>query len=409
MENLYGMHAKSKVHTITTTTTTNNNNNNNSNNNNAPNKMKTPDRTTMEGMIMNANLILDFALLAPLKEEKRHDLVKSIPTVLFKECEGILLLRVVEAAFLVSVNVGTGLLLAHNKQDKTWSAPSAVGLTGVGWGFQGGVARKDVVLFIMDKETMRTLTGDLQFKFGPQASLTVGDVGRDVQGAFHASDKGFGATVAFSYSKGFLFGLSLQGNVVAPRVKCNDTFYERSTTPNDILFGQTTVVVPSNNKRGVQDLHRKLELLAERSSVMKTSGVVITVPTPTVEKKSFNEDYETVHTQTLEENTNWNETIIQTLSAVETSACTKEYETIQTQTGVETSTNEYEIVKHQKEDPPGTELESDIQDDIEFISRLDAMLPREGDDDTDDDEDMEFIVSSEAIEEEMKAAGVLSK
>jgi lipid-binding SYLF domain-containing protein len=183
MDNLYGMHAKGKVRTTT----------------NAYHRMKKPDRTTMEGMIFNANLILDFALQAPHKEEKHHDLVKSIPTFLFKESEGILLLHVIEAAFLVSANVGTGLLLAHNTQDNTWSAPSAVGLTGVGWGLQGGVARKDVLLFIMDKETMSTMTSDVQFKFGPQASLTVGKVGREVQGAFHASDKGFGA---FSYSKG---------------------------------------------------------------------------------------------------------------------------------------------------------------------------------------------------------------
>jgi LysM repeat protein len=77
---------------------------------------------------------------------------------------------------------------------------------------------------------------------------------------------------------------------------CNDKFYGRPTTPGGILFGQT---VPSN--KGVQDLHRKLELLAERSF----PKVSVTVQTQTAEE-SFNE-YETVQAQTLEENTNWNE------------------------------------------------------------------------------------------------------
>lgn len=81
------------------------------------------------------------------------------------------------------------------------------------------------------------------------------------------------------------------------------------------------------------------------------------------------------------------------------------YKTVQTQ-ALETIVNEYEIVKKQKADPPGIEFESDFDDDIEFIGSSDA-IPRE--DATDEEANMEFVVSSEEIEEEMKAAGVLSK
>jgi lipid-binding SYLF domain-containing protein len=357
MENLYRMHARNKVYTS------------------EKKKYNKLDRTSMEGMIYNGNLILDYALKAPLREEKRRDLGKDIPSVLFRECEGILLLNVLEAACLISANVGTGILMAHNKQDDTWSAPSAIGLTGVGWGLQGGIAKKDVVVFIMDEESMNALTGDdMQLKFGPQASITIGDAGREVQGAFHASKNGLAATVAFAYSKGLLFGFSLQGNIVAPRTACNMNFYGCTTTSREILFDKK---VPAN--KGIEDLHRKLQMLVERS----------------VKKMSV-----TAQTQTEEESAN-------------------EYEII-------VSPNK-EIQK--KEDPPGLEQESDSEDDMEFIDppaykNYDAeeedmefivsseaidmeMNPPAYKNDDADEEDMEFVVSSEAIEMEMKSAGVL--
>jgi len=122
---------------------------------------------------------------------------------------------------------------------------------------------KDIVVFIMDKETMNTFSGDVQFKLGGQASLAVGDVGREVDASLHASNKGVGATVAFTYSKGFLAGVALQGSVVAPRTACNSYFYgSNDVTPQQILY--TDIEIPAN--RGVDELHRKLKMLAERGT-----------------------------------------------------------------------------------------------------------------------------------------------
>ena len=370
------------------------------------------DRTSMEGMIYNGNLILDYALKAPLREEKRRDLGKDIPSVLFRECEGILLLNVLEAACLISANVGTGILMAHNKHDDTWSAPSAIGLTGIGWGLQGGIAKKDVVVFIMDEESMNALTGDdMQLKFGPQASITIGDAGREVQGAFHASKNGLAATVAFAYSKGLLFGFSLQGNIVAPRTACNMNFYGCTTTSREILFDKK---VPAN--KGIEDLHRKLQMLVERS----------------VKRMSV-----TAQTQSEEESTNEYEIVVspdKEIQKKEERGVKKTSVTAQTQTEEE-SANEYEIIVspnkeiQKKEDPPGLEQESDSEDDMEFVDppaykNYDAeeedmefivsseaidmeMNPPAYKNDDADEEDMEFVVSSEAIEMEMKSAGVL--
>jgi SH3 domain-containing YSC84-like protein 1 len=42
---------------------------------------------------------------------------------------GIILISVIEAGFIFSGNIGTGIVLAQ-KADGSWSAPSAIGLTG---------------------------------------------------------------------------------------------------------------------------------------------------------------------------------------------------------------------------------------------------------------------------------------
>jgi lipid-binding SYLF domain-containing protein len=215
---------------------------------------------TFDGMIDNSHQVLDLALSArdedtvnyirPTKAER------AIPNVLFRQCEGILLLHVIEAAFVISANIGTGLLMAHDKEENTWSAPSAVGLTGLGWGFLGGAARKDWVVFIMDKDTMNALTGNVSLNLSGQASFTIGERGREVDAALHASNRGVGATVAFSYSRGFLVGVSLEGSVVAPRTACNKQFYGRHVTPREVLYEMDT-------PHAVKDLHAKLQQLAE--------------------------------------------------------------------------------------------------------------------------------------------------
>ena len=267
---------------------------------------------------------------------------RAIPDVLFRQCEGILLLHVIGAAFVFSANVGTGLLMAHKKQDNTWSSPSAVKLAGLGWGFIGGAARKDLVVFIMDKDTMNALTGDISLNMGGQATFTIGERGREVDAALHASNRGVGATVAFSYSRGFLVGVSLEGSVVAPRTACNNTFYGRHVTPRQVLYEVDT-------PDAVKDLHAKLEQLA--------------APKKTI-------IYQVAQTQTGEESED--DTAMESEPPVEKNSCNKSvtYEVAQTQTDL---LHEFVIV----------------------------------DDDNDSDsDDMEFVMSPEEIEKEMKASGM---
>ena len=102
----------------------------------------------MEGMIWNANHVLDSAL-----DPKTN----GIPRDLFKQCKGIVLLSVIEAGFCFSGNVGTGVVMAR-ADDGSWSPPSAVGLAGVGFGFMFGAETKDILILIMDSNTLKVRT-----------------------------------------------------------------------------------------------------------------------------------------------------------------------------------------------------------------------------------------------------------
>ena len=258
--------------------------NNAASNANNPNANMIADSTTFEGMIANSHQVLDIALSA------RHDTIavnhirstsrieRAIPDILFRECQGILLLQVVEAALVFGASLGTGLFMSHDVDKNTWSAPSAVGLTGVTWGMLGGVARKDLVVFIMDKDTMNALKGDVSINLGGQAALTVGNRGREVDVTWRASNHGVGATIAFSYSRGLLVGLSLEGSVLASRSACNQRFYGRSVTCNQVL---NEMKIPDS----VKDLHAKLERLAEPN--MKIREPIVYQPPQHTLSESF--------------------------------------------------------------------------------------------------------------------------
>jgi lipid-binding SYLF domain-containing protein len=51
--------------------------------------------------------------------------------------KGLAFLTIVKAGFFFTGRLGSGLVIGRN-DDGTWSAPSAIGCTGVGWGFQLG-------------------------------------------------------------------------------------------------------------------------------------------------------------------------------------------------------------------------------------------------------------------------------
>ena len=60
---------------------------------------------------------------------------RSILDVVLRREKGLCIITVIKVGVMVTYKVGTGLVIARNK-DGSWSSPSAIYSFGVGWGAQ---------------------------------------------------------------------------------------------------------------------------------------------------------------------------------------------------------------------------------------------------------------------------------
>lgn len=230
------------------------------------------DRTTMEGMIWNANDVLEQALDFTRAGGNNSSTLESM----FANCIGVVILSIVEGGLFFTGNVGSGILLTKNPTSSTtsggsttttWSNPVACGLVGVGYGFIAGVSLKDVIVFINDEYTPDAMLSEHGLKVGGQAEVTVGTVfGHSMKLDAMIGNQGkVGTTVSLAFSKGLLFGIALEGAVIGLRKECNNKFYGATVTdPNHILDG--TVALPSSSLTSnalsvLEEVHKKLDVL----------------------------------------------------------------------------------------------------------------------------------------------------
>jgi lipid-binding SYLF domain-containing protein len=261
----------------------------------------------MQSKISHWSSVLDIAVNA----RDANDITQAIPNVLFRECHGLLLLQVTEVSCIFGASWGGGLLLSHDCIDNTWSAPlCAVHTAGLSWGFMGGASQKDVLVFIMDPDTLRALTSSCcsssssgmttTVNLGGQASLTLGTyLGRHVDTTWRASRNGVGATIAISYTRGLQAGVSLETSVVTMsrhREPQNDAFYNSNattttTTQEDVLTTteQEQVVLqdiphpPRPRPKYADELYAKLTTLASRPD----RGKVVVMEKEEEEEETF--------------------------------------------------------------------------------------------------------------------------
>lgn len=179
---------------------------------------------TMEGMIDSAIQLL---------ENPRF----KLPPHLFEHSFGIVLLESVQAGFLFSAQMGTGLLLRHDKHTSSWSPPLAIGVTGVGAGLSMGAEKKHMVIFLTADQMTRAFSSDFSLRLGVQTSMVVYDVGEEMDLTAQIGNKGSGATSAYTSSRGFYMGVEAAGSALAPRTAINKKFYGQKLTPKKIVFG----------------------------------------------------------------------------------------------------------------------------------------------------------------------------
>jgi lipid-binding SYLF domain-containing protein len=150
--------------------------------------------------------------------------------------KGLAIMTVIKAGFLGTARYGNGIVVAR-LDDGTWSAPSAIGTVGGGFGGQIGFELTDFVFILNDKAAVRTFSQAGSLTLGGNVSIAAGPVGRNAEAAGAASLKGVAAIFAYSKTKGLFAGVSLEGSAIIERRDANEKLYGHRYKAAELLTG----------------------------------------------------------------------------------------------------------------------------------------------------------------------------
>lgn len=177
------------------------------------------------------------AYLALLEVEE----AKEIPEPLLEKCRCVAVFPgVIKGALGWGGRRGSGVLSCRDSTG-AWSPPAFMTLTGGSVGFQIGVEKADVVLFVMNGKSAGALA-DGEFTVGAKGSIAAGPVGRTAEGA---TDLKLDAEIySYARSKGLFAGISLEGAHLGHDQKATEHFYGKPVEPRVLLFGNPDVALP---------------------------------------------------------------------------------------------------------------------------------------------------------------------
>ncbi|KAF6819363.1 SH3 domain-containing protein PJ696.02-like protein 3 [Colletotrichum sojae] len=161
---------------------------------------------------------------------------KIIPPSILANAKGLAILTVLKAGFLGSGRFGSGLVVSR-LQDGSWSAPSAIGTAGAGFGGQIGFELTDFVFILNDASAVKTFAQAGSLTLGGNVSIAAGPVGRNAEAAGAASLKSVAGIFSYSKTKGLFAGVSLEGSVIIERRDANEKLYGTRYTAAQILTG----------------------------------------------------------------------------------------------------------------------------------------------------------------------------
>lgn len=160
---------------------------------------------------------------------------KVIPQDLLNKAKGLAILTVVKAGFVWSGRAGAGIVVAR-LPDGSWSAPSAIGTAGAGFGGQIGAEITDFVFLLNTPDAVKSFSLGGNATFGANISVAAGPMGRTAEAAGTA--RGLAAIYSYSKSKGLFAGVSLEGSCIVERKDANAKFYGRAIRSKEILSGK---------------------------------------------------------------------------------------------------------------------------------------------------------------------------
>jgi lipid-binding SYLF domain-containing protein len=147
-----------------------------------------------------------------------------------------------KGGFVVAGSYGKGVVVA--RKEGKWSGPSFVYIGAGSVGFQIGVQVTDLILVVIGQNTMDSFLKS-NFKLGADAAIAIGPVGAQATAATEILLKG--GIYSYSRAKGLFAGVSLEGAGLGTEFDLNRAYYETTSNPKDILYGQ--VETPESAKK----------------------------------------------------------------------------------------------------------------------------------------------------------------
>lgn len=180
-------------------------------------------------------------ILAEFVDPANGGLDRVIPMSVLRKAQGLAIFSVARLGFLMSARAGSGVVLSR-LHDDSWSAPSAIGLGGVGAGFNAGLDVTDFVIVLNSKQAVRSFMATGSLQLGGNLSVAVGPLGRAAEASGTVNSSGnLAAMFSYSKSKGLYGGVSVEGTILIDRSDANSKAYHRSVTAKQILSGSMEV------------------------------------------------------------------------------------------------------------------------------------------------------------------------
>ncbi|XP_077147449.1 SH3 domain-containing YSC84-like protein 1 isoform X2 [Ranitomeya variabilis] len=161
---------------------------------------------------------------------------KIIPAHVIAKAQGLAILSVIKAGFLVTARGGSGIVLAR-LPDGRWSAPSAIGIAGLGGGFEIGIEVSDLVIILNHKRAVEAFAKGGNLTLGGNFTVAIGPLGRNLEG--DVAIRSSAAVYTYCKSRGLFAGISLEGSGLIERKETNRKFYcQEDIRAYEVLFGE---------------------------------------------------------------------------------------------------------------------------------------------------------------------------
>ncbi|XP_069742269.1 SH3 domain-containing YSC84-like protein 1 isoform X2 [Narcine bancroftii] len=157
-----------------------------------------------------------------------------IPAHVIAKAQGLAILSVIKAGFLVTARGGSGIVLCR-LPDGRWSAPSAIGIAGLGGGFEIGIEVSDLVIILNHKRAVDAFAKGGNLTLGGNFTVAIGPIGRNLEG--DVAVRSSAAVYTYCKSRGLFAGVSLEGSCLIERKETNRKFYCQDIRACSILFG----------------------------------------------------------------------------------------------------------------------------------------------------------------------------